>query len=417
MNIYQLMEIEIHILNFYAILFFLIGAYFFIISIFSFAGKSKNTACAAPSNRFALLVAAHNEESVITKIVENLRQLKYPKEMYDIYVIADNCTDDTAVLARKAGALVYERFGDAGKGKGYALKWMFSILFHIDAKYDAVCVFDADNLISLDFLRQMDKKLQEGFEVVQCYRDIKNPFDTWITVSYAITYWLSNRLFQLPRFNLGLNNVITGSGFAVKMDTLKEMGWEVDSLTEDMEFSLQLVLKGKRIGWAHNAVIYDEQPLTLAQSWAQRKRWMKGHAKCAVKYLKPMAVKLVTEKSFKAFDSLILLIYPFLMVTGSLVFMLDFFSDILFQWVILKPYAGFYMLMYIVAFVVQNIYFLVFLKLERKANIKTLRGLLYYPIFGFTWIPIIIQGFFERNNKDWEHISHTKDIGINEIRN
>lgn len=416
MDITRLLEFETHILNFFVVLFVLIGAYFFVISVFTRHKKENCNAYQAPGNSFALVVSAHNEEAVIAKLVENLRQLRYPEELFDIYVIADNCKDGTADAARQAGAFVYERFNDTAVGKGYALKWMFNILFKQEKAYDAVCIFDADNLVALDFLREMDKKLKEGYEVVQGYRDIKNPYDTWITYSYSITYWLANRLFQLPRFNLGISNVLTGSGFALRMGTLKETGWEIESLTEDIEYSLQLVLKGKRIAWCHSAVVYDEQPLTLSQSWSQRKRWMQGHTYCAAKYLKPVWLRFLSKRSLNAFDSLVLLVYPFLMAIGSMVLTLNFVSDLLQKTSNLKAFIGIYAGMSFLAFILQNAYFIFFLIIERKLSLKALKGLLFYPVFGLTWIPIIFMGFFTRNQKHWAHIPHTKGIGINEIR-
>ena len=136
------------------------------------------------NHKFMAIVPAHNEEAVIKNLVESLVNQDYPKELYDIYVIADNCTDSTAEIAEKAGALVYKRFDPEHKTKGYALNWFLKQKIKENADYDAFCVFDADNIVDKSFLQNMNKKLCQGEEIVQGYRDIKNPTDSWITAGF-----------------------------------------------------------------------------------------------------------------------------------------------------------------------------------------------------------------------------------------
>ena len=120
------------------------------------------------------IIPAHNEAAVIANLVESLKAQDYPQELLDIYVIADNCTDKTAEIARDAGAIVYERFDATKKTKGYAMQWFLKQKIEENADYDAFCVFDADNVAMPDFIKNMNKKLCQGEEVVQGYRDIKN---------------------------------------------------------------------------------------------------------------------------------------------------------------------------------------------------------------------------------------------------
>ncbi len=396
--------------------FLFLGAYLFIISIFAWRKRNQsNISYKGPVSKFALVIAAHNEENVIKNILDNLKILDYPKEMYDVFVVADNCTDKTAEIARKSNVYVYERFNKIKIGKGFALEWMFNSLFSSKKEYDAVCVFDADNLVATNFLTEIDKKLVEGYKIVQGYRDIKNPFDSWITTSYAITYWISNRLFQLPRYYLGMSSILTGSGYAIRMDTLKKVGWGMESLTEDIEFSIKVMLKGLKIGWAHEAVIYDEQPITLSQSWIQRKRWMQGHAVCAFKYIKEASIKFINDKTFTAFDNVILILYPFILVFGSLITFLEFVNCIVLELSGMGKDLIFYLSFSIIVYLLQNIYFLIFIKLENKYRIEILNCLVILPIFNLTWIPIIIQGIINRNDKKWAHITHVKSININEL--
>ena len=171
-------------------------------------------------HRFMMIIPAHNEEKVIKDLVESLQNLDYNKKLYDIYVIADNCTDNTAQIAKEAGAIVYERFDEKHKTKGFALQWFLQQKIDEDAPYDAFCIFDADNIVDKNFLKAMNKKLNQGEDVVQGYRDIKNPADSWVTAGYAIFYWTMNRFYHLARYNLGLSPLINGTGFMVKFEVV-----------------------------------------------------------------------------------------------------------------------------------------------------------------------------------------------------
>ncbi|MGE4283756.1 MAG: glycosyltransferase family 2 protein [Clostridia bacterium] len=259
------------------ILAFIFSIYAFFISSFGwFYNDSKRKF--VPAKRFALLIPAHNEENVIECIIDSLYHSDYPKELYDIFVIADNCTDQTAMLSRNRGVTVYQRNHDTKIGKGYALEWAFNILLQSETPYDAAAIFDADNVVAPDFLKEMNNKLCEGHQVIQGYVDSKNPFDSWITCAYSICFWAATRLLQIPRHNLGLSCSLWGTGFVVDMNVLKEIGWNATCLTEDLEFSTKLVLNNYKVAWAQHATVYDEKPLSLLHSWHQRKRWMQGHA-------------------------------------------------------------------------------------------------------------------------------------------
>ena len=382
-------------------------------------------------NRFAVIVAAHNEELVVGNIIKNLKLLNYPKDMYDILVIADNCDDNTAKVALDNGALVYERFDKVKRGKGFSLEWMFEKIYKMGRKYDAVCIFDADNLASPNFLMEMNKQLSMGHKVIQGYLDSKNPTDSWIAANNSIAFWIGNRLFQLPRYYMGLSCVLGGTGLVVSTDILKDIGWGATCLTEDLEFTLKLVLKGMRVYWAHDAIIYDEKPLTLQQSWKQRTRWMQGQCDCIIRFFNDLVVKGFKDKDFAALDIALYLIQPVIAVINSIVMICGVISLISNRFHVNHFYNGLpepitnnvynysstsqsvlnitiitFFMMYI------NIFFLI---IEKKLTFKTFIYFITYPFYNFTWIPIIIQGFFRRNNKEWVHTLHTRVLDIDDI--
>ena len=394
---------------------FPIFLYHFVISIFGwFKRKEVDAEKFAPVNRFALVVAAHNEEKVIGNIVRNLKSLDYPSDMYDIYVIADNCTDRTAKVAETNGAKVYKRSSGEKKGKGYALEWMFEKIFKMNKRYDAICVFDADNLVSPNFLKVMNKHLCMGHKIIQGYLDSKNPTDSIISGSYAITYWLNNRLYQLPRYYLGLSCAIGGTGFVVATDVLKKIGWGATCLTEDLEFTMKLALNDMKVHWAHDAVVYDEKPLTLKQSWRQRKRWMQGQADCACRYFTSLMRKAVKDRSMVAFDCALYLIQPAIIVISGICLLANFIKFVLFYdfSTIIQTSSIASALSMLVTTYISGI----FVFAEGKISPKLLCYFALFPLYNLTWIPIIIQGFIYKDNKEWIHTVHTRAMDIQEIK-
>jgi cellulose synthase/poly-beta-1,6-N-acetylglucosamine synthase-like glycosyltransferase len=401
---------------------YLITIYYLFISFFGLYQKKDNS-IVKPVKKFALIVAAHNEEVVIGKTVDSLKNLNYPKELYDIFVIADNCNDNTASEARKSGALVFERVNKDNRGKGYALGWMFDILFKMDRKYDAVAIFDADNIAHSNFLLEMNKKLSEGFKVVQGYLDSKNPEDTWVTGSYSIAFWTNNRIFQLARANLGLSNQLGGTGFCVELDILKKLGWGATCLTEDLEFSCKLILNGYRVGWAHHAIIYDEKPLKLKQSWAQRKRWMQGFSDVSSRYFFKLLKRSILKLNFTAFDCAIYSIQPIVTILlglSAIISLVQYamkISNVItnFNSVIYSVNLNMLTLLLILLGILQYVYTPFILILEHKLNMKIFLYYLIYPIYAITWFPISIQGIINRKDKEWNHTIHTRNVDINEL--
>ena len=400
------------------VLIFVAGCYFFGVSVFGWKKRKEEPADKyPPKKKFALIVAAHNEEMVISHIVDSLFKQNYPRELYDVFVIADNCSDKTAQIAAMHGAKVYQRFNNEERGKGFALEWMFNQIFNMEEKYDVISVFDADNLVASNFLQEMNKQLCKGHKVVQGYIDSKNPFDSWITCSYSIAFWLSNRIFQLPRYYLGLSCGLCGTGFCIDVEVLKKIGWGATCLTEDLEFTMKLVLNDMRVAWAHNAVVYDEKPLSLKQSWRQRKRWMQGHADCASRFLGPLFKKAFREGNLAALDCSVYLFQPiryiFIGLITIMMWMQTFYpesSNTLFNMKYLFPSQ-----VWAVFVTLQFFYGPMIMLSEKKFNMNVILGMIVYPFYCLTWVPITIQGFLSKNNKSWSHTLHTRKISISEL--
>lgn len=365
-------------------------------------------------HRFMAIIPAHNEEAVVANLVESLKNQTYNKELYDIYVIADNCTDNTAQVARDAGAIVYERFDEEKKTKGYALDWFLQQKIKEDAPYDAFFIFDADNIVDKDFIKNMNKKLCQGEDVVQGYRDIKNPTDSWITAGYAIFYWTMHRFYHLARYNLGLSPLLNGTGFMVRFDIVKPNGWDTVTLTEDIEFSLKRIIAGKKLGWATDAIVYDEQPVGFKQSWSQRSRWTVGHIQCISRYTKSLAVAAKEKKTLMNFDGFLYIIGSIPMFVATLVLLLSNFLI----------YAGEGMtsvelleniIRYIVpTFLLPIATAVIVMMLDRRPIKPMIKGLLCYPLFLGSWLLINFKCLFKRETT-WEKINHVRSIKISDV--
>ena len=366
-------------------------------------------------NRFMAIIPAHNEEAVVGNLIESLKNQNYPKDKYDIYVIADNCTDMTKKIAEDAGAIVYERRSQMDeRTKGHALQWFLRQKIKENAPYDAFCVFDADNIVDKEFLKNMNKKLCQGEEVVQGYRDIKNPTDSWVSAGYAIFYWMMNRFYNLARYNIGLSPLLNGTGFMVKFDVVKPNGWETKTLTEDIEFSLQRIISGKRLGWATDAIVYDEEPVGFKQSWSQRSRWTVGHIQCMGIYTKDLARAVKEKKTIMNFDGLLYIIgsIPVFIITLILL-------TINFIFYITNNYTGLDLILSYVRYLVPTFLLpigtaLLIMILDKKPIKPMIKGLLCYPLFLGSWLLINFKCLFKRDIK-WEKIEHVRDIKINEV--
>ena len=391
--------------------------YQLVISLFSFVKLKDKPYIVNKKHKFILILPAHNEEAVIGNLISSLKELDYPKDLYDIQVIADNCTDNTEKIARDMGTKVFVRTetDPNKKTKGYALQaFLKTLLSDKDMDYDAFCVFDADNIVGKNFLNVMNKHLCQGEEVVQGYRDIKNPTDSWISAGYAIFYWMMNRFYHLARYNAGLSPLINGTGFMVKFDAIRETGWNTNTLTEDIEFSLKTIIQGKKLGWAVDAICYDEQPVKFGPSWSQRSRWTMGHIQCLREYTGELAKAANENKTLMNLDGLLymfgsipmFIISIVLLVINAIVYLNKGMTSTAFAINILRFVVPTFFLPIGVA--------LLIMILDKKPIAKMWKGLLMYPVFLGSWLLINFKCLFQKNTT-WDKIEHTRNVKIDDI--
>lgn len=388
--------------------------YQIMVSVCSLVKLKEKPLLEKKNHRFMAIIPAHNEEAVIKNLVKSLKEQNYPKELYDIYVIADNCTDNTAKLARDAGAIVYERFDSTKKTKGYALQWFLKQKIEEDAPYDALFVFDADNIVDKNFIKEMNVKLCQGEDVVQGYRDIKNPTDSWVTAGYAIFYWTMHRFYHLARYNLGLSPLLNGTGFMVRFDVIKPNGWDTETLTEDIEFSLKRIIQGRKLGWATKAIVYDEQPVGFKQSWKQRTRWTVGHMQCIKRYTKELAVAVKEKKTLMNFDGLLYIVGSIPMFVLTLVLLILNMVMYIGNGMTTADMLFNYVRYFIPTFILPILSGMLIMKLDGRPIKPMLKGLLAYPLFLGSWLVINFKCLFKQDTS-WDKIEHVRAISIEEV--
>ena len=391
-----------------------------IIYIFSRVFEVKHPQAFEPTpnkiNRFAIIGCAHNEVTVIDQLIKSVYATNYPKNKYDVYVICDNCTDETADVVRKAGAIAMERNNTEEKGKGFALKWMFEFLDKERSKnnvYDAYIVLDADNLVNEEFLDAINDKVNEGYEILQCYLGCKNPKDSWVSASYSYSYWVSNTLYQRAHARAGLSAQMGGTGMVIRPSVIDDIGWATDSLTEDLVLTSRYILgKNKSCSWVHDAKLYDEKPLKLLPSIRQRTRWMQGHMAAMFKYAPKLIWNGFSKASFKSLDMAFYLMRPFLSIVLFVSYMFRIFFNIFqpetmgIEFIMSSNTS----LLLLLGSITLQLYILF---IERYAR--------YMPVFviqlffSFSWYPAILRGLIKRNERYWVSTVHTRNISLAEV--
>jgi len=373
------------------------------------------------TKRYAVMIAARNEEFVLPELLKSLNGQTYPRENFDVYVIADNCTDATADVARQNGAIVYERQNKELIGKGYALQFL---LEHIKEDkgtlraYDAYMVFDADNVLRSNYIEEMDKAYCAGNRVLTSYRNSKNYGKNWVSAGYALWFMRESRHLNNPRSILKTSCAISGTGFLIDSSIIERNGgWKHFLLTEDIEFTTDSILNGERVGYCHHAELFDEQPETFRQSWTQRKRWAKGFFQVFHHYGAGLC-KGTLKMHWACFDMTMTIMPAFLLTALQLVavttlLILNLIFNKFVSVPLLECYLGFLIFGYGLLFLVGLIALITEWKKIHAAKWKAILHLFTFPIFMLSYIPISFSALF--TNVVWKPIQHKHAMSTADI--
>lgn len=412
--------ILITFLYFYQIIY--VGA-----SLFGEKRKNHFVQRAKKQHRYGVVIAARNERTVIGELIRSIRGQNYPAELIDIFVVADNCTDDTAAVAREAGAIVYERFNTDLVGKGYALDYIFNIIHNQygDDIYEGYFIFDADNLLDENYVAEMNKVFDSGYRVLTSYRNSKNYDTNWLTAGSSLWFLREAKYLNNSRMILNTSCAVSGTGFLVSSQIIqKNHGWKYHLLTEDIEFSIDSALQGETIGYCEKAVLYDEQPVTFRQSWNQRLRWSKGFYQVMAHY----GVKLVkgmfrSNCSFLSCYDMFMTIAPatfvslFCILMNVVFLILGLLNPAVLSAVVplaLTSILFSFVNVYVTLYAVGLLTTITEWKSIKCAASKKILYSFTFPLFILSYIPIAVVALFQK--VEWKPIAHSVVKSVEELR-
>ncbi|NLC45415.1 MAG: glycosyltransferase family 2 protein [Clostridiales bacterium] len=403
-----------------AVLFFLCYSYQLFYIVVPFFKKNKLHK-STKLHQYAVLIAARNEEAVISQLIESIHNQTYPSELIKIFVVADNCTDDTAVIAKAAGADVWERFNRTKVGKGYAIDFLLDRIgeAYPEKPFDGYFVFDADNLLDENYIREMNKSFSDGNRIITSYRNSKNYGNNWISAGNSLWFLRECQYLSRSRMLLGTSCAVSGTGFLFHSDIIERSnGWKFFLLTEDIEFSIHNEINGEKIAYCESAMLYDEQPVRFSQSWNQRMRWTKGNIQVCQKYGVDLIKSIFRNRSFSSYD-MTMTIFPAIGLTtlGGIINLFGIAYGLVSDDSILTLLQSIWESAsnaYMMFFVIGSITTITEWKKIYCSSFKKILYTFTFPLFMFTYIPIAFVALFKK--VEWKQIEHRESITLREVR-
>ena len=283
------------------------GAYLALLAMC--ARRPSRRPAAHADRRFEIVVPAHDEEAVIAPTLSSLAALAYPADRYRITVVADNCTDRTAAIARARGARVLEREDTEQRGKGHALAYAFSDFLR-SSSAEAIVVVDADTVVSPELLAEFAAQLDAGAEVVQARYAVRDATSGWRRRLMSLAFALFHDVRSLGRERLGLSCGLRGNGMCFTRRALERVPYRAYSLVEDLEHGIALGLAGVRVAYAHHALVRGDMPTGGRASRTQRDRWEQGRTAIARRYRLPLLRAAAQRRDAVALDLALDLLVP-----------------------------------------------------------------------------------------------------------
>ena len=274
----------------------------------NFIIKDKSDLETSPKTYFEIIVPAHNEEIFLQRLLSSLIDLDYPSKLYNIIVIADNCSDKTAAIAAEFDVNILVRNDTERTGKGHAIRYALDNMSM--NRYDAVLIVDADSTVSNDALLHLDQTIKEDGKIIQCYNGVANQNDSWFTRLLDVARTIGNEICEPAKKKLGLTSHLQGNGMCFHRDIIQKYGWNAFSIGEDWEYYAMVVTEGERIIFQKYARIYHQESVTLKQATSQRMRWSGGRFAIIFQYGFRLFFNGLFEIDFKKIDASFPLIFP-----------------------------------------------------------------------------------------------------------
>lgn len=391
-----------------AYLLFLVGAAAFYRNHYA----DKQLTKTSKPERFVILVPAHDEALTLPATIETIKALRVdnaadmPAPL--VVVVADNCTDDTAEIARKAGVLVYERHNQELRGKGHALQYAIARLMqeYDDSQFSALVIFDADTVPDKAFLNEATKALRSGAVVIQGRYDILKQQSSWRTHLLYVAFILYNHIRPLGRASLKLSDGLRGNGMVFRREILEQLPWQAFSLVEDIEYTTRLAMAGLKVTYVPEACIYGQAATTSRQATSQRMRWEGGRWQQARQDVPPLLKRALSKRDWVAFDRAFDLIIPPLALLALCLMTLTAFSAVIWFWfrsknLFVVMWAWISSLIGLVVFVFGGL-------AVARVSLKSYLALFFAPFYVLWKLQIYVRMLFGRTPQQWVRTVRSK---------
>lgn len=421
-EIYVILQIINYVIIFVLPVLYLSQMLNLIISIFT---RYKKYPTCDNLHTFGYIICAKDEEEVIDKLIKSIYAQNYPAELMHVFVICDNCTDNTLKISKELGANIIERNNLDFVGKGYALDYGIKEILkdYNNLEIDAYFIFDADNLLTADYTLKMNNLLAANIKVATSYRNSQNLSKNFFSANSAFLFLRECEIIHKARSRLGIGTYVSGTGFYVSKEVLEELGgWPFYTLIEDIEFSLYCANNKIKIGYAYDAIFYDEQTESYKDSFNQKIRWCKGNIECFKKGYKSLIKNFFKKRNISCFEMFthtfpfpaITLLWSFLYV--NILFILALINNYSF---IEFYYSGFnsivnYYFAITIACYIQVFYTII--KCHKKVKCKKIMLFIYSLAFPFyvIWLGLLLAISLFVKVK-WKKIRHINNKTINDM--
>lgn len=407
-----------------------IFSWFYFIYFFNSFKKEKPIKIIEPENKFAVLIAARNESKVIRNILDSLKNQSYPKELFKVFVIVESFNDPSVKIVKKYGEnfiiVVRKNIGNK-RTKGYALNDAISYIKNHKQTFDAYMIFDADNVVSKDYLLTMNSLKKMGYQIGVGYRNYTNVSTNWISLTSGILFSFMNAFTSRGRSKLFNKATLTGTGYYIDSKIVEDAGgWIWNGMTEDVELTYYAYKNNIKMKYYPLIEYYDEQPTKYKVLHAQHVRWVWGFIGLNHKKFKDYEFNYDKKSSenmrFFANFELKLGIYPFLtfVLLEVFLFIIDFILAIvsiansLEHLVIINAFlfSIYHLFIAYVSFIVVAIFTVIIDKKNLKLKPRDyMLAVLTYPIFFIDFLLAFFDGLFHKNKRNnWSVIEHQGTI-------
>lgn len=359
--------------------------------------------------RYCILIPARYESKVINNLLLSITKQTTKINPKDIYIIVESIKDKTVDIAKQYNMNIILRENLSLKRKGYALNDAVTYILKKQIHYDAYFIFDADNILDKDFIKNMEKSINEGYDIGIGYRNTKNS-NTLVSASSALTFSMINTMLNERKNKYHNNLTISGTGYYIKGSIIEEWNsFPFHSLTEDYELTLYAILNNLTTTYNKKAIFYDEQPDNFNVSLKQRTRWVKGYFEVRKKYINKISKsETKNDPNFASKVNAFLGVTPYIYIIIGLLI-------ILFNILITKGITTFlcYLTIFLLLiYTVLVLFTIIMLKKEKNSlNISKsmkIKVIFYNPIFMFSYIICLLRTIFIKDIK-WDKIDHNKN--------